>query len=218
METGNTLLKQIYNILKRSIRKEEIVTRSECDHYFMLLEGDREERVRERLEQMLEEVSGAPELRAVGMDLETALGACMITDHRLNIRILQDRAVRASEYCESQSGCVFYNEALEARNLREKRLGIPLPMVWSMMNLRYIFSQRYIFRRRASARLRRWPDGIIPSMAWCTRQNSFRFWREMEKYAVWICICLKECAGYSADGIRPACQNFVYLSICPERI
>ena len=28
----------------------------------MLLEGDREERVRERLEQMLEEVSGAPEL------------------------------------------------------------------------------------------------------------------------------------------------------------
>ena len=59
VETGNTLLKQIYNILKRSIRKEEIVTRSECDHYFMLLEGDREERVRERLEQMLEEVSGA---------------------------------------------------------------------------------------------------------------------------------------------------------------
>ena len=32
VETGNTLLKQIYNILKRSIRKEEIVTRSECDH------------------------------------------------------------------------------------------------------------------------------------------------------------------------------------------
>lgn len=116
---GNHVLKYIYQILKSCIYEGEIVARSESDHYFILLQEETEEAVQKRIDIMMKKMSGITGKTAYGYGFNFSQGASFVEAKGRDIRIFQDRAVRASEYYDEGKRCVFYNEELYTKLNKE---------------------------------------------------------------------------------------------------
>lgn len=116
---GNHALKYIYQVLKKCIYEDEIVTRSESDHYFILLQEETEEAVQKRIDIMMQKIHGTETETAYDYGISFSQGASFIEEKDEELRVYQNRAVVASEYYNNSKHCVFYNKELYTKLNRE---------------------------------------------------------------------------------------------------
>lgn len=116
---GNHALKYIYQVLKKCIYEDEIVARSESDHYFILLQEETEEAVQKRIDIMMQKIHGTEKKTAYDYGISFSQGASFIEEKDEELRVYQNRAVVASEYYNNSKHCVFYNKELYTKLNRE---------------------------------------------------------------------------------------------------
>lgn len=116
---GNHALKYIYQVLKKCIYEDEIVARSESDHYFILLQEETEEAVQKRIDIMMQKIHGTETETAYDYGISFSQGASFIEEKDEELRVYQNRAVVASEYYNNSKRCVFYNKELYTKLNRE---------------------------------------------------------------------------------------------------
>lgn len=116
---GNHALKYIYQVLKKCIYEDEIVARSESDHYFILLQEETEEAVQKRIDIMMQKIHGTETETAYDYGISFSQGASFIEEKDEELRVYQNRAVVASEYYNNSKHCVFYNKELYTKLNRE---------------------------------------------------------------------------------------------------
>ena len=116
---GNHALKYIYQVLKKCIYEDEIVARSESDHYFILLHEETEEAVQKRIDIMMQKIHGTEKETAYDYGISFSQGASFIEEKDEELRVYQNRAVVASEYYNNSKHCVFYNKELYTKLNRE---------------------------------------------------------------------------------------------------
>ena len=116
---GNHALKYIYQVLKKCIYEDEIVARSESDHYFILLQEETEEAVQKRIDIMMQKIHGTEKETAYDYGISFSQGASFIEEKDEELRVYQNRAVVASEYYNNSKHCVFYNKELYTKLNRE---------------------------------------------------------------------------------------------------
>lgn len=114
---GNYVLKYIYQILKECIGENEMVARSESDHYFILLQEETEAAVQKRIDFMMQKIQGVETAYDYGISFSQ--GASFIEENDRELRVYQNRAVVASEYYNNSKHCVFYNKELYTKLNRE---------------------------------------------------------------------------------------------------
>lgn len=122
VEEGNKTLKYIYKVLLSHMGKRECVTRSEVDHFFLLLCETEEEKIRRRLEDILSGINLFGEQENVHYPLNIVQGVYVIDNKELDIRIIQDRARVAAGYQTENSSCIFYNYNLTEKMNKEMKL------------------------------------------------------------------------------------------------
>lgn len=116
---GNHALKYIYQVLKKCIYEDEIVARSESDHYFILLQEETEEAVQKRIDIMMQKIHGTEKETAYDYGISFSQGASFIEEKDEELCVYQNRAVVASEYYNNSKHCVFYNKELYTKLNRE---------------------------------------------------------------------------------------------------
>lgn len=121
---GNRTLRYLYSTLQASLREGELLTRSEVDHFFLMLRGSTQEdfssRIRDiidRLNDFGQEAASAPAYR-----FALAVGVYIIDEDGSDIRLFQDRARHASAFHHEPALCAFYDHQLAARQQRHARL------------------------------------------------------------------------------------------------
>ena len=121
-EEGDKTLKYIYAVLNRHVKPNELVTRSEIDHYFLFLYENTEERIRLRLREMIDDINSFQQKKNVTYTINLAQGAYIIDDPNLDIRIMKDHARTACRYQTKEDVCSFYNYELTMKMNREIEL------------------------------------------------------------------------------------------------
>lgn len=122
VEEGNKTLRYIYKVLSSYMREKELVTRSESDRFFLLLQENEESVVRRRLDEILEGIASFEGGERTHYSLNINRGAYIIDDPKLDVRIMQDRARVAANYQTENKGCVFYDSNLTEKVNREIKL------------------------------------------------------------------------------------------------
>ena len=116
---GNHVLKYTYQILESCIDENELVARSESDHYFILLQEETEEGVQRRIDVMMQKLYGIAGETAYGYGVSFSQGASFVEENSEDLRTFQNRAVVASEYYDNDKRCVFYNHELYVKLNKE---------------------------------------------------------------------------------------------------
>lgn len=116
---GNHVLKYIYQVLNSCVHEDEIVARSESDHYFILLQEETEEAIQKRIDIMMQKIHGTEAETTYNYGISFSQGASFIEENDGELRVYQNRAVVASEYYNNSKRCVFYNKELYTKLNRE---------------------------------------------------------------------------------------------------
>lgn len=122
VESGNQTLRYFYKILLLHLKENERLTRSEMDHFFLFVNEETEEAIQSRIDQMLEDVNAFEGKNPYSFPLRLSQGACLVGNARENIQNYMDRAKIASGDHKEGQPCKFYDEELNERLLRQKRL------------------------------------------------------------------------------------------------
>lgn len=123
---GNRILRLINQELDVSLNGKagEFVARSEMDNFFLCVDGQDPERIRERVQTMEKSINRRVSTVYPGVRLSFAAGCCIVEDRAEDIRILQDRtriALRDESVTEENS-CAFYSEKIAQRLKGEQDL------------------------------------------------------------------------------------------------
>lgn len=120
-EEGNRTLRFLYRKLTASLDADEIGCRSGMDHFFLLLQEPSDEKVSERVGQILEDLNGEAEEEFTGWKLSFRIGVSRLKENGGCAQAM-NRAIRASVLGNQQDQCVFYCSEIERREEREKRM------------------------------------------------------------------------------------------------
>lgn len=122
IDSGNKALKYIYRTFQNNIEADELVARSEVDHFFLLLRGQTEEELAKRVDGLVKQVNSFTSPSKDEYKLKFEIGGCMIQRRSGGIQSIQDRARRAAQFHEDVNVCTFYNENVIAKINHENRL------------------------------------------------------------------------------------------------
>ena len=121
-EAGDQILRYISQCLIKNLNNDELVTRSETDHFFLLLHEDDEMLIRNRIGRLIQVInSGLSFFSIPYYPLSFMVGGYMVDTYE-EIQTAQDRARRAAEFNRTTNLCVFYDESIQDKIQREKRL------------------------------------------------------------------------------------------------
>lgn len=107
------LLKRIYEVLEGLIAPDEAVARSERDHFYLLLRAPGTAELAERSGSLVAALQKAAEEIAPMGTFEVSQGCCSVEAGNESIRLMQDRAARASSLSQEVGRVVFYRADLE---------------------------------------------------------------------------------------------------------
>lgn len=96
---GNQVLAYLYHVMERHMRAEdgEFVARSESDCFFLCLKGGGHQEIRDRMDDMVQDINSFCNPDLPGYTFSFRQGACVVEEPGLEIAILQDRARLASQ-------------------------------------------------------------------------------------------------------------------------
>lgn len=123
---GNQVLAYLYHVMERHMRAEdgEFVARSESDCFFLCLKGGGHQEIRDRMDDMVQDINSFCNPDLPGYTFSFRQGACVVEEPGLEIAILQDRARLASQSRnpDLELGCVFYDDSLTVELKMEEEL------------------------------------------------------------------------------------------------
>lgn len=119
---GDNTLKYIYNVLKNSIRADELVCRSEMDQFFLCLKENSQAKVEERLKNIISDVNSFNSYTDISYYLSMRLGGYFIDEPNLDIRTIQDRARFAGTHQREENTCSFFGYALIEQMKKETQI------------------------------------------------------------------------------------------------
>lgn len=122
IDSGNQTLKYIYRVFRQNMEQDELVARCEIDHFFLLLHGQTEIEVIQRVDDIVRQINSFAAQGEQCYHLDFVIGACMVDQYSGGIQSIQDRARRAAQFHEGVNICTFYNESVIAKINRENRL------------------------------------------------------------------------------------------------
>lgn len=125
IEEGNKVLKYIYAVAKKFVGEGECVTRSELDHYFLLIKADSEKDVTERLDLLFKRINlfnddFINEDNIFNIDI--VAGIYRIKSNDENVKDCQGKARKAESVGRDKQILTFYDTKLVKRELYKKRL------------------------------------------------------------------------------------------------
>lgn len=123
---GNQMLRYIYEVIDRHMRKEqkEFAARSETDHFFLCIREGEPEAVQSRLNRIIEDINAFRNTECPNYPMSFRQGACLVKGRDREIDALQDRARVAAqkELPAAKQGCVFYDESITEKIKKEQEL------------------------------------------------------------------------------------------------
>ena len=117
---GNRILKSIYHVLECHIHSNEIVARSENDHFFLCLHESQKQEIQKRLDNMIDEIHSLDQQNAA--HLRIVQGACFIENNHDEINMIQDCARLACRIHGEQSQCHYYDKEIMETMKKEQEL------------------------------------------------------------------------------------------------
>lgn len=121
-ESGNETLRYVHDCFRRNITNDELVARSEADHFFFLLHSGTEDELQKRVDHMIREINIFNERYKEQHTLDFAVGAYFIDNPHERMQVLQDRARRAAKFHDLFNICTFYDDRVIGKINRENRL------------------------------------------------------------------------------------------------
>lgn len=107
---GNDVLKHIYNVIYNNISSNELVARSENDHFFICLNESNKQIIQSRLDMIIAEINSFAKNKA--SQLTILQGACLIENPNSEINIIQDYARLACRLNSKKSKCTYYDKEI----------------------------------------------------------------------------------------------------------
>lgn len=123
VEGGDRVLRYILSVIERGLSEDEIAARDVADHFYICLRESEEQRIRERLLHLIDEINRGKGVREVYY-FSIEFGAYQVYDRELDLDTIEDRADMAYKYKkQGTSGIVrFYDESLIKKLEKEKEL------------------------------------------------------------------------------------------------
>lgn len=119
--TGNKILGSIYNVLSENIEKKELTCRSSIDHFFLLLDEEKEQAILNRINNITNKVKEFIKNEYTGCTIDFSIGACTIVNNK-QIATAMNNAIYASTMGEAKNMCIFYTKEIEEKIDRENRV------------------------------------------------------------------------------------------------
>ncbi len=117
---GNDVLKHIYNVIYNNISSNELVARSENDHFFICLNESNKQIIQTRLDMIIAEINSFAKNKA--SQLTILQGACLIENPNSEINIIQDYARLACRLNSKKSRCTYYDKEILDTMKKEQEL------------------------------------------------------------------------------------------------
>lgn len=123
VEGGDKILQYVLSVIEKSLGEDEIASRDVADHFYICLKESDEEKIKERLTQLVYEINMIKGLREF-YRFSIEFGAYQVYDRDLDMETIQDRADIAYKYKKhGVSGILrFYDESLIKELEKEKEL------------------------------------------------------------------------------------------------
>lgn len=122
-EDGNQMLRFIHRMFSGLVKEGELVSRSNMDHFFLLLKESDNQEVNRRILRMKEAVNEQIRRKFSEYSVDFAAGACRL-DIAGGISTAMNKAIYASKLSDTDNICSFYNEGIANIFEREKRLNM----------------------------------------------------------------------------------------------
>lgn len=123
VEGGDKILQYVLSVIEKSLGEDEIASRDVADHFYICLKESDEEKIKERLTQLVYKINMIKGLREF-YRFSIEFGAYQVYDRDLDMETIQDRADIAYKYKKhGVSGILrFYDESLIKELEKEKEL------------------------------------------------------------------------------------------------
>lgn len=122
IETGNDTIRYIHKVLSRHIKEDEMITRSEADHFFLCLKESDKNVIQKRIDEMTADINSYAQNSDIPHNIKISQGAYIVEEPGLNIRMIQDRARTACQLQNKISDCSFYNSEITNKMIMEQKL------------------------------------------------------------------------------------------------
>lgn len=123
VEGGDQVLQYVLSVIEKNLREDEIASRDVADHFYICLKESDEEKIKERLIQLICKINmikGLHEFYRFSIEF----GAYQVYDRNLDMDTIQDRADMAYKYKKQGVADIlrFYDESLIKELEKEKEL------------------------------------------------------------------------------------------------
>lgn len=122
IETGNDTIRYIHKVLSHHIKEDEMITRSEADHFFLCLKESDKNVIQKRIDEMTADINSYAQNSDIPHNIKISQGAYIVEEPGLNIRMIQDRARTACQLQNKISDCSFYNSEITNKMIMEQKL------------------------------------------------------------------------------------------------
>ncbi len=120
-EDGNRTLQFVYKMFVEGTNRQELVSRSSMDHFFLLLNEAEDEVIRRRVHDMIDHINQHIRQKFKDYSITFAIGVCRM-DMAGCISTAMSKAIHASKLGGPGNVCHFYDETIAKLLDREERL------------------------------------------------------------------------------------------------
>lgn len=126
MEDGNEALSYIYRVIQSHLEEEqdEFAARGEMDHFFICMKAKKSDIVKNRLEEIVEDINKFQNEETSFGELDFRIGICMIKEDSRDVSVFLDRARLASQEAAviHEGRYVIYDRSFDERIRNEREL------------------------------------------------------------------------------------------------
>ncbi len=123
-KNGDRMLKYFYTVIKSCLEKDEIVARTEMDHYYILLKEKNPNVISRRAGEILARIISFENTEVPRCDVAFRMGACPVEDNNPDLTLLQDRviAVVKNQASKDIGKLIYFDRKLADKIQREREL------------------------------------------------------------------------------------------------
>lgn len=123
-KTGDKMLRYFYTVFQSYLERDEIVARTEMDHYYILMKEKNPSAVSLRIGEMLARVISFENTDIPRCDVVFRMGACPVEDNDSDLTLLQDRtiAVVKNQSPQDIGKLIYFDKKVADKIMRERKL------------------------------------------------------------------------------------------------
>ena len=125
-KNGDKMLKYFYSVIRNSLydEREEFVSRTEMDHFFIFLKEKNQDIICERIDHIVKRINSFQNTDISRFEVSFWLGACPVESNDQDLTLLQDRvrAVVKGQTSKDAGTLFYYDKVLAEKIEREQEL------------------------------------------------------------------------------------------------